>query len=247
MSILSDFEDRVASAVEGFFAGTFRSPVQPAEIAKALGRSMDDMRVVGVGRVYAPTSYGVAISPKDAERFGTFTTTLGGELASYLVSRAAESGYTLTSRPAVEFRVHDDLKMGQFRVRAEMVAEPEAPEEPLPPTGAVEEPLDRPPASPSPAFATLTLEGAHHDIALRGERMVVGRLATADIPLEDANVSRQHVAFVAEPDGSWAVEDLGSTNGTLLNGERLTARRRLSDGDVIQAGLTRIFYHAPGA
>lgn len=73
MSLLSDFEDRVGGAIEGLFAGAFRSPVQPAEIAKALARAMDDRRQVGVGSVYAPTRFMVQISPDDADEFGDFT------------------------------------------------------------------------------------------------------------------------------------------------------------------------------
>lgn len=235
MSILSDFEDRIAGAVEGLFAGAFRSPVQPAEIAKALGRAMDDGRVVGVGRVYVPVSYGVAIAEEDAGRFGGFTATLGGELSTFLAARARERGYHLPSKPTVEFVVHDDLKVGQFRVRAEMAPAEEAEEEVVD--------LLRPAPHPAPAMATVTVEGTHHDVALRGERVVVGRLSSSDLPLDDANVSREHAAFVAEGVG-WAVEDLGSTNGTTVNGERVE-RRRLREGDVVQIGLTRLVYHEP--
>ena len=63
MSVLSDFEDSVSRAVEGMFAGVFRSPVQPAELAKALARAMDRNRRVGVGKVYAPNVYTVLLSP----------------------------------------------------------------------------------------------------------------------------------------------------------------------------------------
>ncbi len=70
MSILTDFEDRVGGALEGMFAGVFRSPVQPVEIAKALAKAMDEGRTVGVGKVYAPVAYTVALSPQDAAKFG---------------------------------------------------------------------------------------------------------------------------------------------------------------------------------
>ncbi len=233
MSILSDFEDRIAGAVEGLFAGAFRSPVQPAEIAKALGKAMDDSRAVGVGRVYAPTSYGVALSSEDADNLGGFLPTLSGELATYVAGRAREREYYLSDRPNVEFFVHDDLKVGQFRVRAHSSPSPdEAP--------SVARPLLTP--RKATGMATVTIEGTPHDIALRGERMVVGRLAECDICLDDANASRTHAAFVAEGD-QWAIEDAGSTNGTVLNGERIESRRPLADGDVVQIGLTRLFFH----
>ena len=120
MSILSDFEDRVGGALEGVFAGVFRSPVQPVEIARALGKAMDDGRTVGVGKVYAPMSYTVALSPEDTDNFGGFTATLSGELATFLADHAREKGYHLGEKPQVRFIEHDDLRLGRFRVSAEL-------------------------------------------------------------------------------------------------------------------------------
>ena len=122
MSILSDFEDSVARAVEGVFAGVFRSRVQPAELARALGKEMDRRRVVGVGKVYAPNLYTVVISPADEERLGSFTETLAAELATYLVGYAREKGYSLEDRPFVRFRVHEGLKLGRFEAIGELVS-----------------------------------------------------------------------------------------------------------------------------
>jgi hypothetical protein len=235
MSILSDFEDRVAGAVEGLFAGAFRSPVQPVELAKALARAMDDGRVVGVGKVYAPLTYTVALSPEDADNLGAFTATLENELATYLTDHAREDGYTLSARPVVHFDIHDDLRMGRFRVSADLASTEGT---------AGGAPAEEAPAA-APAVPTLpaTVTADDHDIVLRAPRAVVGRLAGCDICLPDHNVSRQHAAFVYE-DGSWRIEDLGSTNGTFVNGARVAASL-LADGDTIEVGATRLVYHAP--
>ena len=80
---------------------------------------------------------------------------------------------------------------------------------------------------------------------LKGERVVVGRLASCDICLQDRNVSRQHAAFVADP-GGWAITDLGSTNGTLLNGAAVSDKP-LRDGDIVTVGVTELVYHGPRA
>jgi hypothetical protein len=265
MSILSDFEDRVAGAVEGLFAGAFRSPVQPVELAKALARAMDDGRAVGVGKVYAPVSYTVALSREDKRNLGEFTSTLEGELSTYLSGHAEESGYMLVAKPTVRFDVHNDLKLGRFRVAADLAptappagdadaaakvgagagtpapaagAAPAAPTPPVVPTA----PAPRPSAPDvPPGVATLTVD--EHDIVLNGPRMIIGRLTGCDICVPDRNISRQHAALVTIS-GGWGVTDLGSTNGTFVNGERVTSRP-LADGDAIEVGATRLVYHAP--
>lgn len=245
MSILSDFEDRIGDALEGVFAGVFQSPVQPVEIARALGKAMDDGRSVGVGKVYAPLGYTVALSPDDAENFGAFADTLAGELATFLTDHARERGYHLVSVPQVTFVVHDDLRLGRFRVSAELAApEPAAPEHPRP---EFARPYDQfapdSTAGPGSGLATVTVGDLELDVVLRGERVTVGRLATSGIQLTDANVSREHAAFVRDGEG-WAIEDLDSTNGTMLNGVPV-GRAALADGDVVEIGLTRLTYHEP--
>jgi hypothetical protein len=244
MSILSDFEDRVANAVEGLFAGAFRSPVQPVELAKALAKAMDDGRAVGVGKVYAPVSYTVALSREDWRNLGEFTTTLEGVLATYLTDHAREQGYALTAKPQVRFDTHNDLRLGRFRVSADLAAA----------EGAHPTPAEQPSAevvAPSPAIAApganaagvATLSVDEHDVALGGDRLTIGRLRDCDICLQDANVSREHAQLFRTAEG-WSIRDLGSTNGTIVNGKTVT-EAVLRDGDVIEVGATRLVYHAP--
>jgi hypothetical protein len=257
VSILSDFEDRIGGAVEGVFAGVFRSPVQPVEIARALGKAMDDGRSVGVGKVYAPLGYVVALSPEDDARFGAFTATLSGELATFLTDHARERGYHLVAAPHVTFTVHDDLRLGRFRVSAELAApEDEGAALAAPGFAALEFAASEFAASAGGGFvdperlgdesalATVTVGDSGHDAVLSGGRVTVGRLAASGIQVMDANASREHAAFVREADGWW-IEDLDSTNGTLLNGEPVT-RAALADGDVIEIGVSRLTYHEPG-
>jgi hypothetical protein len=217
---------------------------------------MDDGRSVGVGKVYAPLGYLVALSPEDAEKFGGFTLTLAGELSTYLADHAREHGYHLMSPPHVAFDVHDDLRLGRFRVSAEL-AVPERREPPADAGAALEAPeWEIADASALGAFvdpqadglagnlATVTVGEDGHDTVLAGDRVTVGRLASCGIHLDDSNVSREHAAFVREGDG-WAIVDLGSTNGTTRNGSPVT-RAVLSDGDVVEIGVSRLTYHEPG-
>lgn len=259
MSILSDFEDRIGSAIEGLFAGAFRSPVQPAEIAKALARAMDKGRKVGVEKVYVPNLYTVVISAEDDNNLGGFTDTLAAELTTYLLAYAREHEYAIPGRAVVRFVVDPRLRLGRFDAYGELVADDDLEEpaeeaqqrfvaEPVPERAAapVAPVALEPPSHPDSeihALSTVTVGDTMHDIALKGERVQIGRLTDCDICVEDANVSRAHAAFVREGDG-WAIEDLDSTNGTFLNGERVT-HARLRDGDSVGVGASRLIYHEP--
>jgi hypothetical protein len=264
VSLLSDFEDRVSRAVEGLFAGVFRSPVQPAELARACAREMDRRKKLGVGKVYAPTLFSVLLSPDDGDQLGGFADTLAGELETYLIGHAQERSYELNTRPRVRFLVDEELKLGRFEIIGEILSadeiarelaeKPEAlgtpvPQETVEPEpaspSATEEP-DEPLTAPSfaePGIATVTVPGIEHDIVLTGERMVVGRLVACDICLQDKNASRQHAAFEREGAG-WAIVDQGSTNGTLVNGQ-LMESARLRDGDRITIGVSELIFHEP--
>lgn len=279
MSILSDFEDRVGGAIEGIFAGVFRAPVQPAELARAAAKEMDRRRKLGVGKVYAPTMYSILLSPADGDQLGGFTDTLAGELETYLRGYAHERDYQLTTRPRVRFLVDDELKLGRFEVIGELLSPEQiatqmgeenpaaalAPEAVAPvvvpvdvapdiitsdndalgtfaPTG--ETPVTpAPEPEPTPVLATVTIPGVAHDVVLAGDRVTVGRLAACGVCLSDVNVSREH-AYLEREGAGWAVADLGSTNGTLVNGERVS-RRRLADGDILTVGITELVYHEP--
>jgi hypothetical protein len=70
---------------------------------------------------------------------------------------------------------------------------------------------------------------------LTKEVTMLGRDVTNDIPLGDAEISRQHARLTRTP-GGMVLEDLGSTNGTFVNGERLTSPRLLQPGDTLGFG-----------
>ena len=280
MGILSDFEDRVSRAVEGVFAGVFRAPVQPAELARACAKEMDRRRKLGVGKVYAPTLYSVLLSPADGDQLAGFADTLAGELATYLVGYARERSYELSGRPVVRFLIDDELKLGRFVVIGELLSASElaielggesvvdhglAAPAPVPAPSSPPAPIPAAPiAEPIAALAffdaethvfgaapagepiaTLEVPGMGEPIVLGSERTVIGRLQSCDVCLGDANASRQHAAIEREGSG-WVLVDLGSTNGTLLNGEQVD-RVRLRDGDVITVVVSRIASHESGS
>lgn len=78
------------------------------------------------------------------------------------------------------------------------------------------------------------------DHVLSGGECVCGRDPATTFPLEDTLVSRRHFRVLYE-NGAYWVEDLGSTNGTLVGGRRMQ-RVQLADGDVIRAGNTEVVF-----
>lgn len=110
------------------------------------------------------------------------------------------------------------------------------------------------PRQPSPPPGEDNVLIAHHPDAervvftlLRGAtQMVIGRAPASDVCLGwDHEVSRTH-AQLERLGTAWTIVDDGiSTNGTFVNGERLTGRRRLEDGDIVRAGRTDLIYRAP--
>ena len=85
-----------------------------------------------------------------------------------------------------------------------------------------------------PGRAILAAEGKRFVVAAAGA--VVGRSRECDVVLGDSNVSRRHARLFLSAGGSWAVEDLGSTNGVHVNGQKITGAHELQPGDRLDIG-----------
>lgn len=94
------------------------------------------------------------------------------------------------------------------------------------------------------AYVTIRLKGVegHTKQDLEGERLVLGRSSAAEISIKHTSISREHAAFVRDGDG-WAVEDLGSSNGTWVNADRIAGRTPLKERDIVKAGQARLTFH----
>ena len=138
MPILRDFERRLGGLVEGFFATTFRSGLQPVELAKRMMREMDTSKTVGVKEVWAPNRYVFTLSESDGQRFEQAEQALVNELKQVVREAAAERGWGLVGPPEVEFEIDAELGKGRFRCEASFVEG----EEELAPQPAVGERAD---------------------------------------------------------------------------------------------------------
>jgi hypothetical protein len=118
---LRDFERRLGGLVEGLFSKTFRSGVQPVEIAKRVVRSMDDGKQVSMNEVWAPNRFEVSLSAEDAPRFQQIETALVTELSSVVRENAAERHWGLMGPPEVELFVDNALRKGDLTVEASLV------------------------------------------------------------------------------------------------------------------------------
>jgi len=248
MTVLRSLESKIAGLVEGTFSRAFRSEVRPVEIARKLAREMEEHQSHSVSRVYVPNEYAVYLSPEDRERFAGFERELRDELAGYLLEHARRERFALMSRPLIEFRTDDRLRLGEFGIQARLVETGEGAggSDSEPSQGAsghtmiysaaerLQEPLEAR-ARARDARALLVADGRRFLVGARGATL--GRSRTCDVVLEDANVSRQH-AEVRPRGGGWFVADLGSTNGVAVNGARIEQAHALRPGDRIELGTT---------
>jgi hypothetical protein len=251
MSVLRSIESKIAGLVEGTFSRAFRSEVRPVEIARKLAREMEEHKAMSVSRTYVPNEYRVYLSPRDRERFADYEDALASELAGYLLEHARSERLALTSRPVVEFETDSRLRLGEFGIQTRVVSPPREDRSSSEP---VAEEAGRTMVYSSAGRVTGPLEERarqlQHTVLLvtDGRRLVVGpegatlgRSRRCDVMLDDPNVSRTH-AEIRPRGGSWVLTDLGSTNGSRLNGRKLDGSEVLKPGDEIELGTSRLTF-----
>jgi hypothetical protein len=215
LGLLDNFEKGLERAVNGAFAKTFKSGLQPVEITSALRRELDTKAaVVSRDRILVPNKFVVRLSPDDFERMTGLGDALVDELIQLVQSHAAAQRYSFAGGISISFEKVDSLSAGIFDIQSVNVK------------GEV-------------AWTpVLDIGGERHPIVR--SRTVIGRGTEADITVDDTSISRKHVEILW--DGKRAqVNDLGSTNGALLNGQPV-AKALLEPESVIDIGRTRIVF-----
>ena len=213
---LSGFERRLERVVEGVFARAFRSGLQPVELGRRLVRVMDGERSLDVhGRPMAPNHFVVRLSPEDHARFEEVGDALVRELAGAARQHARDEGIGFLGPVGVELRTDPELRTGRFELDASYAG-----------GGGTANPPAR-----------LVLPDGR-EVPLGDGPVRIGRLPTCAVVLNDPNTSREH-AEVVPAGGSYEITDLGSTNGTKVNGVPVQ-RHVLGDGDHITIGVSTL-------
>jgi hypothetical protein len=212
--VLQQFERRLERLVEGVFARTFRSGLQPVEIGRRLTREMDLYRTVGIRGVITPNKFVVAVSPEDGARFEPFADALVRELGAAARDHARSERYGFLGPVEVSLDRDESLPPGMFLVAGSFKEGPGGGRD-----------------------AALVLPDGNR-VPIATKPVVIGRLQECSIVVEDPNVSRRHAEVRRRGDGL-VLTDLSSTNGTKVNGAAVQTCE-LKDGDKITMGRTTL-------
>lgn len=216
MGFLDSFEKGLERAVNGAFARTFRSGLQPVELTSALRREMDTKAaVVARDRILTPNSFTLRLSPADYKRMNGMGETLTDELTGFVNKHARAQRYQFVGAVSIELASDASLTTGVLEIDS----------------GNVKQDVAWTPV--------VDVNGKRY--LLTRARSVIGRGSEADITVDDTGISRRHVE-IAWDGRRGEARDLGSTNGSKLNDQPLS-RSVLEPGDVITAGRTRIVFN----
>ena len=217
---LQSIERRLERMVDGVFSRRRRGSIRPIELGRRLVREMDDNRSVDVkGRRIVPNDFTVLLSPTDHAGFSDIEDALTTELGEAAREYAREESYHFMGPVLVKLMVDNNLKPGRFGISSQLKQ-----------------------AAGGLGAGSLVLPSGER-VPLGEHVTTVGRLPESTISINDTNVSRNH-AEIRTGSAAYVAIDLGSTNGTMVNGVRIVGEQRLNDGDIISFGSTHVRFEA---
>ena len=209
--------DRMAS---GIFKRSNRTNVRPIEIGRRLVADMDENRSVdGDGRRIAPNHFVVSLNPNDHQELSSYIAALETELVEAAKEYARDEGYVLRGPVTVKLSDDDTVKTGRIQITSKVRT------------------------NESPVVAASLVITGRDPLPLADKSITIGRSPDCDVSFDDANISRRH-AEIRVVLGAHVISDLGSTNGTKVNGVPITLERTLRDGDIIALGSHTIRFEA---
>lgn len=231
------------AAIERFFeriferqtARFFRTRLQPVQLQRRIERAMEAERLSSADRTLVPNRYVVYLAPDDLASFGDLRGTLASELADGVLAFARAHRYTLVDRPRVELRADPAVSRADVRIEARFseASDPEGPaleRQRQPRSGGAE--AGGPPVGPGPETMVFAVprpeapraqlhlverDGTERRVPFEGQLMTIGRATDNGLVVADGRVSRHHARITARR-GTLVYTDLGSSNGSRVNG-----------------------------
>ena len=259
------------AAIERFFerlferpsARLFRARLQPIQIQHRIERAMEGERLTTTDRTLVPNRFVVHLHPADLAEFGDMTTSLAAELADGALSFARAHRYTVVDRPRVDLLADPLIERADIRVDArfaEAIGRGSA--------GAAARRSERgvgrcagdrrrrgstdtrvyqvpQPTLPRAILQVTDPDGQTRRVVVEGGNLTIGRATDNDLVARDGRVSRHH-GRIAGRRGTLVYADLGSTNGSRVNGV-LVGEVVLGAGDRLEVGDTSIIVEVAGA
>jgi hypothetical protein len=216
LGFLDKFEKSLEKKVTGLFSKTFKSSLEPVEIASAIKQEMDaKASILSRERILVPNSYLVQLSPQDYDRLNDLGESLLEELTELCSEHAKKQRFQFGEVLEISLAQDASLALGQLSVVA------------------------RSKKLEIAWVPVLEVAGVGHSLV--ASRTTVGRDSTADIQIGDNGLSRKHFEILW--DGSSAVlRDLGSTNGVKVNGIKID-QVVLQNGTAFSAGRTNFLFN----
>ncbi len=241
MNPLSRFELLAERLVEGTFGRWFAGRLHPLEVALQLARALEDAQVLNLrGERLAPNLYWVYLNPEDYAALRQAQPTLPEDLTQSVVELASQAGLVLTQPPIVEVHSAESILRRQVSVAARYV-----PPESVKAGGTSEMDAQtltamRAELERAPDAAPFLILDGRRTVSLVRPTVALGRSLDNDVIVDDARVSRHH-AQLRRRAGRYVVYDLGSSGGTLVNGDRVS-ECLLQAGDVISLAGVQVIY-----
>lgn len=235
MGWLHNVERKLEGVVNTVFSRAFRSDVEPIEIATRLQKELDsEAKLLSRDKRLVPNEFTVTLSGHDYAELAPMARAINDDIVPELRRHAGDHGYVFNGPISIDYERDDELPVGKFRVRSQSVATVAEPGGPASTTAIRRAPL------------VLEVNGVRHPLVPPG--FTIGRGSDADLRINDPGISRQHarvqVRETLAGDVQVSIEDLGSTNGVVVNGQRVS-NCVLDDGSRIEIGNTRMLVHSP--
>jgi hypothetical protein len=254
-------------------ARLFHARLQPVQLQRRIERAMESERLATADRTLVPNRFVVHLNPDDLEAFGDMTASLASELADGALVFARMRHYTLVDRPRVTLFADAGVERADIRVTARFAdpiagqqASGQAPDGDAGGWSAAGAPgaerqhgggegnigvrsdtmvftVPRP-SAPAARLRIVGRDGDDRVHEFDGSGLTIGRAADNDLVIPDSRVSRHHARIVGRR-GTLVYADLGSTNGSRVNGVTVT-ELVLGEGDRLEIGDTVIVVEVVG-